>query len=420
MIQKNINGLEFIYKDIKSENLNPVLELYKGKNYINILNKFIYDCITNLNTKIFSFKKNYKRTITNLLSTWMFYLYSNRLDNDDSFFPSNYKNTDVIKKTILDYCKLDETIDKKNVDKILSMLVNSYRVSLNYIEKYKNSDYYSNNIKNYKIIKKRKIINDNIFYSFLCETKIFIKNKKLNSIINNLIIPENVYLKCKSKFTGNINKLDEYLWIIIFRYNLLGSNNHQLGVLPEKLKQMNKDFNLQFECFSSTLNSTFNNYCSIYYDVEKYFGSCGNFFNLKLIKGTYSFNPPYQSKIITEGINHLFRNLKEAKDNNRELNIIITIPIWDLNGKEKMNNIEDNIDYGEFEIINKVKESEFFNGLLMIPKEDFTYLDHNFNLYKDITIQNTYVILLSSKNNNYYEILKKYNFKKIDDNEIVL
>jgi len=65
MIQKNINGLEFIYKDIKSENLNPVLELYKGKNYINILNKFIYDCITNLNTKIFIFQSflNMKKLI---------------------------------------------------------------------------------------------------------------------------------------------------------------------------------------------------------------------------------------------------------------------------------------------------------------------------------------------------------------------
>ena len=28
-------------------------------------------------------------------------------------------------------------------------------------------------------------------------------------------------------------------------------------------------------------------------DVEKYFGSIGNFFNIKPISGVYSFNPPY-------------------------------------------------------------------------------------------------------------------------------
>jgi hypothetical protein len=33
----------------------------------------------------------------------------------------------------------------------------------------------------------------------------------------------------------------------------------------------------------------------------------------------------------------------------------------------------------------------------MIPKENFTYIDHNYGLYKNKTIQDTYVIILSTK-----------------------
>ena len=47
----------------------------------------------------------------------------------------------------------------------------------------------------------------------------------------------------------------------------------------------------------------------------------------------------------------------------------------------------------------------------MVRKEDFTYLDHNFNLYKDVTIQNTYIMVLSSdKDNNFIEKINNYNF----------
>jgi hypothetical protein len=35
----------------------------------------------------------------------------------------------------------------------------------------------------------------------------------------------------------------------------------------------------------------------------------------------------------------------------------------------------------------------------MISKENFSYIDHNFKLLKNKTIQNTYVIILSSNNN---------------------
>lgn len=74
--------------------------------------------------------------------------------------------------------------------------------------------------------------------------------------------------------------MDDIIWMILFRYQLLGSNNHQLGVKSNIMMQMKQDYNLNFECFASTINNTFKHYCSIYQDIEQYFGSVGSFYNL--------------------------------------------------------------------------------------------------------------------------------------------
>ena len=47
----------------------------------------------------------------------------------------------------------------------------------------------------------------------------------------------------------------------------------------------------------------------------------------------------------------------------------------------------------------------------MISKNDFTYLDHNFNLYKNSTIQNTYIFVLSNDSKKDFSKLNEYNFK---------
>ena len=179
---------------------------------------------------------------------------------------------------------------------------------------------------------------------------------------------------------------------------------------------MNTNYNLNFECFASAINSTFKHYCSIYYDVEKYFGSFGSFYNLMPIKGTFGLNPPYQKEIIEMALNKALESLEEAKKKSLELTFIITIPIWDEEGKKVMKQTfnndlpQQNIDYGDFDIIGKVKSSEFHKITRMIPKENFTYIDHNFKLFKNKTIQNTYVIIISSKEDLDTKVLMTYDF----------
>ncbi len=388
--------------------LEPLIELYKGKLFSCLIKMFTNDCINQFGTQIFSIKKSFSRTLTNLLSSWMFSLYVTYDFSGDYFLPTNYNETSSLESTLRDFCKYDSKIANPNdkIAKVISNLKTNFKYQLELLAGYAKSDIYKQNKSNYKIkksminIKKNKNLNvESTFYKLDIVVYFTIKDKRLQNILSNILIPVKIYDKLVNSYTGPKGKVDEYLWAIVFRYQLLGSNNHQLAVLPNIMEAMTKDYNLNFECFASAINSTYPRYCSIYYDLEKYFGSVGSFFNITPIKGTFGFNPPYQKDIIDLGIKRLFGFLEKTKEN---LTFIITIPIWDNIGRDYMksnyaNELEkQNIDYGDFPIVNSVRESKYFKGLRMIPKEKFTYVDHNFELYKNKTIQNTYVIILSN------------------------
>jgi hypothetical protein len=408
--------IEFEYhNDIKCE-INIKKELYRGELYCELLKNFTKSCLNNFNENVFSHKKNYTRTITNLLASWFFTLYQTYNFSKDPFFPNNYLECDdIIIRILKDYVSLHE-IDNVNekINNIIIDLHSNYELLLNKLDDINNKIIKYNN---FKIIKQEisNIRNNKniLFYNFiLSNINCYICNK-LNNIISNIMIPIEQYNIMKEKFNGEYeDDIDTLIWIILYRYQLLSSNNNQLAVLPKIYEKMSKDFNLSVECFASAINSSSNYYCSLYYDVEKYFGSIGNFFNINLKKGVYSFNPPYQFDVITNGIHKIINHMNNSDE---KLVFIITIPIWDNHGKEYMaNNMMENnnntIKYDDFNIINTIKESKFFRGLRMISKDEFTYMDHNFFLFKNKTIQNTYVIVMSNKECDYINTINNYNF----------
>ncbi len=408
---------ELTYEELKLNEININKELYRGELYCDLLKNFIKSCLKNLGEKIFSHKKNYTRTITNMLSSWFFTLYQNYDYSDDPFFPSNHLENDfIIERTLLDYSSLYniQNINIK-INNIISDLHSSYENILNILNNFNNLTITPNIITvNKEIIlherNSKKIKFYNLHLSNIKDS-IYIC-KKLVNIINNIMIPVEQYDFMSLNYNGPEESKDIILWIILFRYQLLSSNNNQLAVLPKIYKKMEDDFQLSVECFASAINTSSKYYCSLYYDVEKYFGSIGNFFNLTPTRGTFSFNPPYQYDIITNGINKIFTHLENTTD---KLTFIITIPIWDNVGKEYMSThmVENNnniIKYNDFDIMNKIRDSCYFKGLRMISKDNFTYMDHNFYLFKNKTIQNTYVIIMSNYECNFIEKINEYNF----------
>ena len=104
-IIKDSTYFKLKYNKQNTLKLEPLLELYKGKLFCYIVKSFINDCINNFGTKIFSIKKSYIRTITNLLSGWIFSLYIDYDFSQDYLLPSNYTDTDTLKNTLYDLCK---------------------------------------------------------------------------------------------------------------------------------------------------------------------------------------------------------------------------------------------------------------------------------------------------------------------------
>ena len=419
MNEIKLNNSKVLYNKKIYEKYDIVFEVYRGIKYCILLQNFIILCTTYLPKNIFTNKKSSHRTLTNLYSTWFFSLYSTYDFNNDTFFPSNYTNNTILKDILLDYCSLDNSIINKEeiINIILTKNTINYKISLDIINKYKTNNFFNNNINNYTISKYKTFEKRNdeeiTFYKFnLKFTFNFnINNYRLQNILTNIIIPEVTYNKMKNNYNGFPDEIDIYIFIILFRYQLLGSNNHQLSILPKVMRQIKSDFNTEIECFASSINSETKYFCSIYYDVEKYFGSIGSFFQNTFISGVYTFNPPYQKDIIEQSINKILNLMKS----NKKLAFFITIPIWDNEGKQimkelNMENNNDNIKYSDFTIIDKMKTSKYFYGLRMISKNDFTYLDHNFYLFKNKTIQNTYIIILANYKNKYIDKINKYNF----------
>lgn len=384
-----------------------LLEVYRGKMYLNLLQLFTSILLKYVKPEKLTRKKKLSHTISDIMAKWFFSQYSYYDFNNDSFFFTHNINGDKNLYSMLkDYNNESNSI---NLNIIISKLVEEYKKMLTIYNKYKNGDFYNNNKYNYKVLKKiivKKRNNNNInFYKF----SVNFYNKlnfsiKLENVLNNIILPVDEYNYLKTKFNGECD-MDEIIFIILFRYQLLSSNNNQLAILPNVIDNMKKDYDLSCELFASGINSSTDIYCSLYYDVEHYFGSIGSFFNCKIISGVYTFNPPYQVDIIERGINRLLYFLNET---NKDLTFFITIPIWDNYGKSIMNNKTD-IDYGDFKIIDVIKKSKYMKKIKMISKENFTYMDHNYYLFKNITIQHTYIIVLSNTNKNFNNI-DEYNY----------
>ena len=339
------NNIEFEYSlNLTNENM-VILELYRGKLFCYIIKEFINKATSLFGTKIFCVKKSFPRTLTNLLSSWMFTLYaSDNFDPTvDPFLPNNFTETQSLVNTLNDLVKYDDTLKdpSKLIILLINFLVKLYEEQHKLLANYKKSNYYYDNKYKYKVNKiKIKQERDTIYYDFykyVVDLEFDIKDKRLVNILDNLLIPFDEYNKLKNNYSGKKN-MDDMIWIILFRYQLLGSNNHQLGVKSNIMQQMNENYNLNFECFASSINCTFKYYCSVYQDVEQYFGSVGSFYNLIPKKGTFGMNPPYQKDIIESAIHKALGFLSDAKENKNDLTFIITIPIWDLEGKKKFTN----------------------------------------------------------------------------------
>jgi hypothetical protein len=247
------------------------------------------------------------------------------------------------------------------------------------------------------------MIPDNLFYEFKPSLKI----KNVNKLINNnevifslndtkLTINYNVYLKMINKLNKttltDIEK-DNLIFSIFIRYKYVNMlSNIQLAV-PEHIYEyyMNKK-NARVELFGSAINHTLPYFCSLFYDLEKYFGSVGNHFNLNIYRGTYLLNPPFVQYIMDKSIKRVMNMM-----NINKFIVYIFIPVWDISGRDFINKtckIKVKTNNLDWKLINELDNFKFMKKKEIYCKENFYYFDYiNF---KKINATPTYKYVLDS------------------------
>lgn len=156
----------------------------------------------------------------------------------------------------------------------------------------------------------------------------------------------------------NDNLFYYLLYCLMLRYIAISDQGVRQGAKPQAFFDALEEFNINFETFAASFAASSNHICSLFYDIEKYFGSYGNFFDLVPQRGFYQVNPPLDSLITVmavERVLHILQNTKETK----KLGFILFIPAWDfetIKAKGYTGKLEK---FNDFPIYYKAKDSKY-------------------------------------------------------------
>ena len=192
---------------------------------------------------------------------------------------------------------------------------------------------------------------------------------KTNNIIT-FTITDNLYNKLKRRFTeykqkvNHYYKLDDLIYCLLLRYHTLNSLGHQWGIPTNIKDQFTDNLHINFECFASSLNHYYKYYCSIFYDIEKYFMSIGYFQNVNYIKGFFMANPPYDIDLLHNMVNKFITSLDKSREN---LSFIFGLPTWKIDETYKLPLTVKNNKYCIYQIVFKDYQLLWYDFI----KEDF-------------------------------------------------
>lgn len=218
-----------------------------------------------------------------------------------------------------------------------------------------------------------------------------------NVLFNNLVKMYNVNT-LNTFNTDEIldDKVISYIYILFERYNIFSSGNIQSSIIPSFKLLLKQYLNIKIELFGSSINSSNYKFGSFFYDIDKYFGSLGNFFNMNIISGYYEANPPFDKKIIYNFFNKLLIFFKTASVKKKPLLFVIILPVSCK--------------------VTKIL-AQFNNSLVVkkyfVKKEKFPYLRYNRRYTRSIVspIVNTNIIIIY---NNYIAPYVKNNITNFD------
>ena len=395
MLNFNTNNYNFEYKNIyynynKYSNNLIIIEIYRHTLYLKF-KKYI-EKIRNLTIKkknITNLEKNNFITLIYLYDMVSLFIINHKFKSKfdplfDSVSPFTIKN---IQKYFNNKCI--PTISTNLINSLLDILplisqkyINCYKKLRKYIKYFNKIKYdilYEEN-KNLISLKLNILESDDMFINKIINKLIYNSKIKMSQhIFNHLIKLYNTNeLKQFNNFEIIDKKVIDYIYIIFTRYYSLSSGNNQASILPSFKKIIKEKLNIKIELFGSPLNTSSFTFGSLFYDIDKYFGSFGNYFNTKILKGYYELNPIFDKCLIDKIYKKCYDELLFAEENKYPLLFLMILPSSYFKFSDQNN------------ILNNFKKFE-----IMLDREKFPYIRYNRNFLqtKVSPIVDTHIII---------------------------
>lgn len=206
----------------------------------------------------------------------------------------------------------------------------------------------------------KKMINDilNIIQNNANINNSIKKSQTKPTINDNIIIYKDFIYKLNQKEIILLQKTNLTNFIIcLLRYKSILSKGQHCALPQSTYDILYNKYNFKVEGFSSPFNSRLNKYNdtyigSLFYEIDKYFGSIGKFSLVNIlddkIKGNWMVNPPFISELLTETAKIILEGLDKLKFSRA---FIFMMPYWDDN-----------------EGLIKLRESKYHHKSIILPK----------------------------------------------------
>lgn len=373
---------EIQYKDIiyKVNKIHPLIEQKRAELFQTIINRFTFVVRKYINDRFLKSRYPINRMLETMLSRFMMGLLAKN-NSVDPFFPASISSyealeVDLMNKLIRDSSLTDE-LRKEIIDKIVTELnlEVEFRKIITILTKYAMTINETAEVE--------MSLNDKYVTLNYQGDKIDIYHKLYNKLFN----------RFKDTFKDDRNV---YIWCLIKRYVVLRSYNNQLAVHKKIMKGLTDCHGVGFELFGSALNTHFTKYCSLFYDIEKHLGSYGSFFDVKIKKGSFTMNPPFDERVMRESMEKI---VGEMKNSQQKILVVIWIPIWDHEGKswvyDNCPGTRETRSYTkDYEALDVIKGSGLVKHMEKICAMKMTYF--NYFYFKKSNAANTYNIVMSN------------------------
>ena len=306
------------------------------------------------------------------------------LYNTDSKNIKYFEN--AIERFILARCQIyDPPYGFHPIDKTKEMFI----IKILFKELNKKKDMYKFDIK--------KMINDilNIIQNNANINNSIKKSQTKPTINDNVIIYKDFIYKLNQKEIILLQKTNLINFIIcLLRYKSILSKGQHCALPQSTYDILYNKYNFKVEGFSSPFNSKLNKYNdtyigSLFYEIDKYFGSIGKFSLVNIlddkIKGNWMVNPPFISELLTETAEIILEGLDKLKFSRT---FIFMMPYWDDNDG-----------------LIKLRKSKYHHKSIILPKfQSYIECDD-----KKIRTQSDTILIVVSNDSKF----------SIDDNLII-